>query len=136
MGHISIGKKSVEVQLLFIGDFTSDFNPLVGVVHDEVAALDISQKYPEYNISWETIAVDDSSQQLEAGAPLWLLVQGGAFTDTAFSHPSPVALYSSLASAEAERKVREQKYKEDLLLWKLHLGELDFSTPDWTYRAT
>ena len=128
MGHISIEKKSVEVQLLFIGDFTSDFNPLVGVVHDEVAALDISQKYPEYNISWETIAV-------EAGAPLWLLVQGGAFTDTAFSHPSPVALYSSLASAEAERRVREQKYKEDLLLWKLHLGELDFSTPDWTYRA-
>lgn len=136
MGHISIEEKSVEVQLLFMGGFTSDFNPLVGVVHDEATALDISQKYPEYDVSWETIAVSGGSQRLEAGAPLWLLVQGGAFTDTAYSHPSPVALYSSLASAKVERTVREQKYQEDLLLWKLHLGELDLSAPDWTYRST
>lgn len=123
----------LEVELLFIGEFTSNFNPLVGVVANREEALRVEREHTEDAVSWETIAVSDRNTPLEEGTPLWLLVQGGVFAETAFSNPSPVALYSTLEAAKSECAFRKEKFDEDLLIWQFHLGKIDFGAPDWTY---
>lgn len=125
-------KSKVTVELIFIGQFTSDFNPLVGVLSTEDEAMKLYQATSEHTISWETMHVPDATEQLPDGAPLWVLIQGGIFADTAHTSPSPVAVFSTFQEAHTEREKRKKCFGEDLLLWTLSLGTIDLSAPDWS----
>lgn len=123
----------VSVQLIFIGEFTSSYNPLVGVVADEATALKLLHRHTEHKISWEKIAVSDAIEMPAPGCSLWVLIQGGPFSPTAHSNPSPVAAYTDRDRALDEIARRKELYREELLLWCIPLGTIDFTVPDWSY---
>lgn len=124
------------VQLVFIGDFASNYNPIVGVVADEATALKLFHRHPEHKISWEKIAVSDAIEMPAPDSLLWVLIQGGPFSPTAYSSPSPVAAYADRGRAIEEIARREELYGEELLLWCLPLGTIDFTAPDWSYTGS
>lgn len=123
----------VSVQLVFIGEFTSNYNPIVGVVADEATALKLFHRHTEHKISWEQIAVSDATETPAPGSLLWVLIQGGPLSPTAYSNPSPVAAYADKGRALEEIARRKQLYVEELLLWRVPLGTIDFTAPDWSY---
>lgn len=125
-------KSEVTVELIFLGEFTSPYNPLIGAVSSEDEALKLSKAHPSLNLTWETCEVSDTSKPLCQGEPLWVLIQGGIFADIAHTNPSPVAVFSTLQEAHAEREKRKKCFGEDLLLWKISLGAIVLSAPDWS----
>jgi len=121
------------IELIFTEDLTAGLNPLVGAVNTDSAARKLVSEYPDYTMSWETFEVNGSDDALPDGTPLWILVQGGIFSETARYSPSPVAVFANLEDAQLACLEREQQHGEELILWTLPLGTVDISAPSWMY---